>query len=232
MYLVIDAGNSRTKYGCHDGQQWLARGFLEDAPAQIAADFQPQRIVVASVAGPERVAAVQAFVARWSCPVEWLRASEARCGLRCDYEKPAALGPDRWAAAIAAWQMLQRDCLVVVAGTATTVDVVRQPGVFAGGCILPGLNMMFESLERGTAGLPFAQGDMQVPARNTHNAIHTGCMLAQVGAIKEMARCLPAHSPIIVAGGAADALAPLLGPQAQIHHWLVLEGLLAVAQGQ
>lgn len=232
MHLVIDVGNTRTKYGCHDGTRWLKRGFLDDEATQLASTWQPERIVISSVAGAERVDAVKAFVARWSCPIEWLRASAERCGLRCDYEDPTRLGPDRWAAAIGAWHLVQRSCLVVVAGTATTIDVVQAPGVYAGGAILPGLSMMFKSLERGTAGLPLARGQLRLPARNTHDAIHSGCLLAQLGAIKEMANCLPDDSPILVAGGVADALAPLLGARAQVHHWLVLDGLLVLARQQ
>lgn len=230
MILVVDAGNTRIKYGCHDGNEWLSREVLEGDTFRFPLGFLPRRIVVACVAGNAQRAFLQQALAPWAGSVEWLRASALRCGLRCAYDDPQVLGADRWAAAIAAWQLFRSSCLVLSAGTATTIDIVRASGVYEGGCILPGLSMMIESLARGTAGLPVASGSVQLPPRNTHDAIHTGCVLAQVGALRELAALVPPDSPVIVTGGAAESLLPVLGGAVRFSQWLVLEGLLAVAQ--
>lgn len=237
MFLLIDAGNSRVKIACHDGGHWLLRAALGDV-AQFAASlpggFQPQRIVIANVAGPAMAERLQRALVGFSAPIEWLQGSAQRCGLRCDYAQPARLGPDRWAAAIGAWQHLASDCLVVCAGTATTVDVIRQPGIFAGGCILPGLDLMLEALAAKTAALPRAQGSLPeeallTPPTETHAAIRAGCLHAQLGAIERMAALLPAGAPILLAGGHAEALAPHLGERARLLPWLIMDGLLAIA---
>ena len=237
MFLLIDAGNSRVKIACHDSRDWLLRSALEDVaqlPASLPAGFQPQRIVIANVAGASMAERLQRTLANLSAPIEWLQASASRCGLRCDYAQPAQLGPDRWAAAIGAWQQVHADCLVVCAGTATTIDIVRQPGIFAGGCILPGLDLMLETLSSKTAALPRAQGSLSVealltPPTETHAAIRAGCLHAQLGAIERMAALLPADAPILLAGGHAEALAPHLGARARLQPWLIMDGLLAIA---
>lgn len=230
MYLLIDIGNTRTKYGCHDGRQWLFRGVQTEEKPALPPTFMPTRILVSSVAQPEREAGLRRQLGHLNVAIESLRASAESCGLRCAYDDPAALGPDRWAAAIAAWLYSRQDCLVVNAGTATTIDLVREPGCFEGGCILPGLSLMQESLFQGTARLPKAKGSLQIPARNTQDAIYSGCVLAQVGAIREMARELAPTSPILLSGGNANILRSQLGQTCQLHPWLVLDGLLAVAQ--
>lgn len=232
-YLLIDAGNSRVKYGCHGGGRWLLRDILvlaEHPRFALPTGFEPERIVIANVAGPAVAAALTERLAGLAEHIEWLRGSAERCGLRCDYEDPARLGADRWAAAVGAWTLYAADCLVVCAGTATTIDVVCGTGHFAGGCILPGLELMLESLARGTAGLPLAQGRFSLPPRNTHDAILTGCLQAQAGAIDRMRNQLSTGATVVLAGGNATSLAPLLEGRVEVRPWLVLDGLLAIAR--
>ncbi|MBS1208702.1 MAG: pantothenate kinase, type [Proteobacteria bacterium] len=237
MYLLIDAGNSRLKLACHDGQDWVLRTAVTDLGQlreELPPGFLPSRIVIANVAGPRMAEQLQHNLAGLEAPIEWLQGSKSRCGLHCGYTDPAQLGADRWAAAIGAWQHIQSDCVVVCAGTATTVDVIRAPGCFAGGCILPGFGLMLEALSTRTAALPRAQGGLppetlrQIPVE-TQSAIRAGCLHAQLGAIERIAAQLPTASPILLAGGFAETLAPHLDARARLHPWLVMDGLLAIA---
>jgi type III pantothenate kinase len=238
MYLLLDAGNSRIKFACHDGEQWLERGTL-DTPKNLAAHlpqgFHPDRIILSSVASAELTEALLTAIRTFNAPFEQLQATHRRAGLNCGYAEPAYLGPDRWAAAIGAWHTIGADCLVVSAGTATTIDLVQSPGRFIGGCILPGLSLMFEALAHGTANLPRVTGEidpiaLKAPATDTLSAIQTGCLHAQLGAIERMAALLSADSPILLAGGNAHLLAPHLGDTAQLQPWLVMEGLLCIVK--
>ncbi|PLK47945.1 type III pantothenate kinase [Uliginosibacterium sp. TH139] len=231
MYLLIDAGNTRLKYACHDGSRWLSQHAVAlDAPGlTLPVGFAPARIVIANVAGPGVAAHLERLLTDIHAPCEWLMASAMRCGLRNDYEHPASLGADRWAAAIGAWHMLRSNALVVCAGTATTIDIVQDTGNFAGGCILPGLELMLDALAHNTAGLPRSRGNYVMPPRNTHDAIASGCLLAQTGAIQLIAMQLPPATPILVAGGNGARLLPHLGATARLQSDLVLQGLLAIA---
>ncbi|MEN3110412.1 type III pantothenate kinase [Uliginosibacterium paludis] len=231
MHLLIDAGNSRLKYGLHDGRQWILQNDTNGlAPELLLPDgLIPTGIVVSNVAGAAVGQQISKVIDSFAAPVEWLSASASRCGLINDYERPGALGSDRWAAAIAARRLTQSECLVVSCGTATTIDIVRADGHFAGGCILPGLQTMLDSLVRRTAGLPLSTGNLKLPPRNTHDAIATGCLLAQAGAIERMARLLGDGAQIILTGGNAERIKPHLQIAASLRPGLVLDGLLAVA---
>lgn len=230
MYLLIDIGNTRTKYGCHDGQSWLCRGIQAEETLALPEGFRPVRILASCVAGAEAAQTLRERLAPLGAPVEFLEASSDDAGFQCAYENPSKLGPDRWAAAIGAWDRVRGDCLVVNAGTATTIDLVRSPRRFEGGVILPGLSLMRESLSQGTARLPLTGGEFRLPARNTQDAIQSGCLLAQLGAIREMTRLLPPGSPVLLSGGNAQTLKAHLDLPSQYHPWLVLDGLLSIVQ--
>ena len=186
------------------------------------------------------------------------RSAALVAGLHNAYAKPEQLGADRLAAALGAWTRVGGDCLVVNCGTATTIDVVRgsaatgnedlsngdsidhqgrqglnlqkisASATFTGGVILPGLSLMKSSLFRNTARLPDAAGHFVDIPDNTDDAIETGCLLAHIGAIEAMRRHLPATAPVVLSGGAAIALRPLLAargmPVVEVPD-LVLEGL-------
>lgn len=231
MFLLIDAGNSRLKYGLHDGTEWVGQGNTapENASIELPEGVRVARVVVANVAGDAMRAKLSARLAALQAPVEWLVPEAERCGLRNAYDTPAALGADRWAGAIAAWHRVHGECLVVSAGTATTIDHIAADGVFLGGCILPGLDTMLDSLVRNTAALPRSQGQVRMPPRNTHDAIATGCLLAQTGAIVRMAQGLGPAARVLLTGGHAETIRANLPLAAELHPGLVLDGLHIIA---
>lgn len=230
MFLLIDAGNTRIKFGCHDGREWLLRDALPHADLaalRLPSGFTPRRILVANVAGMAVAQALHDALGAYA-PTEFLRAEAQCCGLRNGYANPAQLGADRWAALVGAWRELGRACLVVSAGTATTVDFIDTDARFAGGCILPGLDMMRAALAGGTANLPMATGAYVAHPDNTLDAIASGCLNAQLGAIARMRT--PTELPLVLTGGAAEALISLLPGEVLHRPWLVLEGLLHLAR--
>jgi len=160
----------------------------------------------------------------------WVKAKRHECGVTNGYGRPDQLGPDRWAALIGAWSILRGPCLVVTAGTATTVDVLRGDGRFVGGVILPGLDLMKRSLARNTAELPLARGRFSAEPRNTADAIETGCLLAQAGAIERAFATMEHGAACVLAGGAAPRIARHLSIPVRLVDNLVLEGLVRIAQ--
>jgi len=79
------------------------------------------------------------------------------------------LGADRVCVAVGAFRRFpSQDTIVFDFGTATTANVVLREGVFAGGAILPGIQMSFAALARGTAGLPkLDPGGLRSPVQHT-----------------------------------------------------------------
>ncbi|HEY9398120.1 MAG TPA: type III pantothenate kinase [Burkholderiales bacterium] len=235
MILAVDAGNSRIKWGLRqpDGR-WAALGAapvaeLERAYEAWAQMPAPARIAIANVAGPAVRETVIDLAGRWAVQPLWLSTGVQACGVTNDYENPQQLGVDRWAALIAAWAYQRRECLVVMAGTATTVDVLDAGGVFRGGLIMPGLGLMKRSLADHTAALKLMRGDYREQPRNTADAMESGCISAQVGAIERMHRQLPADACCVISGGGAATLVPHLRVPSMVVPNLVLEGVVALA---
>ena len=233
MILAVDCGNSRLKWGLHDGNGWQRTGTIPltgiERLKSAWSDVAPAaRIVVANVAGPSVQKRLERVLSRRG-RVIWAKAKRSQCGVTNAYGKPAQLGPDRWAALVAAWSLYRGPCLVVVAGTATTVDTLKGDGTFAGGMILPGLDLMKRSLAQSTAGLPLAKGRFSVTPRSTADAIASGCLLAQAGAIERAFAAMEPGAACVMAGGAAGRIAPSLGIPVRLVDNLVLEGLVQIA---
>lgn len=240
--LCLDAGNTRLKWGLRGlaelrtDAQWLARGVLAlEAIEQLAARLtdRPSRILACNVAGPAVAAHIEALAATLAVPLDWFASSPAACGVANGYDDPARLGADRWAALIGARGLHAGPALVVMAGTATTIDVLEADGRFRGGLILPGLALMRRTLARNTAGLPEACGHYRAFPTNTDDAIESGLLQATLGAIERMAAGMrrPACADFLclLSGGAAGSLAPHLDLPCRQVDALVLEGLARAA---
>ena len=237
MILAIDAGNSRIKWGLWD-RRWVRQEAVStDEMARLGEIWAflptPLRIVACNVAGPAPRDWLDSWANGRGDTVRWVESRSQQCGVRNGYSDPGQLGPDRWAALIAAHRLVSGAALVVNAGTAVTVDALTGDGEFLGGLILPGLALMTEALAAGTAGLPRATGQFQVFPRSTADAITTGATQAVCGAVERMYRALAAREPaaeILLSGGAAEMLEPHLGLPLRSVPNLVLEGLCVIAQ--
>lgn len=238
MILAVDAGNSRIKWGLRQSDgSWTARGVapvdkLERADEAWAELPTPKRIAIANVAGPIVREAVRELASRWQVQPCWVASSAQACGVTNGYDDPTQLGVDRWAALIAAWARQRRACLVVMVGTATTIDVLDEAGRFCGGLIVPGLGLMKRSLIEHTAALTLSRGAVRQLPLNTADAMESGCINAQVGAIERMHRQLPTDAVCVISGGGAPALVPHLQIPAMVVENLVLEGVVALAEEQ
>jgi type III pantothenate kinase len=241
MILAIDAGNSRVKWGWHDGQSWSSIATVSLIEFAASSDHinpfsvtheDPQRIVISNVAGEGAHQLLVNWTSIFDAEPLWLRAEAERCGVKNGYEQPERLGPDRWAALIAARAVHNGPCLVVNAGTATTVDMLAGDGRFLGGAILPGVELMRFVLHEHTGRLPIEEGRLRDAPRNTLDAIETGCRHAQAGAVERLYRVFRdvASAPLcIVAGGAGRSLVDQLTVPRRYIENLVLDGLARIA---
>ena len=241
MNLVIDAGNSRVKWGWHDGKSWsgIANVSLIEFAASSdhinpfsATHDNPSRIVISNVAGDGAQQLLVNWTSIFDTEPEWVHGERERCGVRSLYERPETLGPDRWAALIAARGIHNGATLVVNAGTATTVDMLAEDGTFLGGAILPGVELMRFVLHEHTGKLPIQDGQHREMPRNTVDAIETGCRHAQAGAVERMYRVFRDIAPAplcIVAGGAGRTLVDQLSMPRRYVENLVLDGLARIA---
>ena len=243
--LLIDAGNTRIKWAvaAHAAAPgvWIAAGaVLHTELDQLEHAWSValfERALVANVAGAATRERLSRLLAGTPAAhhVHWFESVERLAGVRNAYRDAAQLGCDRFAAALGAHAIAPGQRMIVATcGTASTIDalgVEPDGAVFEGGMILPGLGLMAGSLARNTAQLPQITGRTPPLAKfadNTDDAIRSGCLNAQAGAI-ERAYTLHDAQTCIVSGGAARYISPLLSIPHQHIENIVLTGLSAAA---
>lgn len=234
MILCIDSGNTRIKWAAHDGRDWIAQGIASQGEARelsglLPALPAPEQVMVANVAGAVALAAIATALGPWRERIRLAQSREKAAGVSNGYANPGQLGVDRWCALVGARARVPGPCLVVGAGTATTIDSLDANGRFLGGFILPGIDLMRQALAGNTAGLPLAEGSYAPFPDCTADAIFSGCVEAAVGAAERAWRRLPGAEVCLLFGGAAPLLADQLAIPHRIEANLVLEGLLALA---
>ncbi len=198
VILLIDAGNTRIKFGWLDSDarrrapDMLALGHteLDRLPSWLAELPQrPRHAIGVNVAGADMGARITEKVAQHcETGLQWVTSSTEAGGIVNLYERPSQLGNDRWVSLIGLSAHASGTAILASFGTATTVDTLGAPDTagirrFEGGIILPGPELMRRSLSSGTAALPYAEGDSVMLPRNTHAAISSGIAAAQAGAV-------------------------------------------------
>ena len=241
MILAVDAGNTRIKWGAHADGAWQATGACATSEAiGLAACWdtlgRPDQVIVSNVAGDHVRSAIVAATVRFGRTPAFIESRAAQCGVRSSYEQPAQLGCDRWAALIGAHQLYPGSSLVVNAGTAMTVDALTDDGLFLGGIIVPGLDLMRRALDAHTAALRFQPGDVRFFPSNTGDAIMSGAAHALAGAIERMGSFMRESGQeslrVLLSGGSAGELRPLIALETIAVDNLVLEGLVLIAQAE
>ena len=240
MFLVIDIGNTRTKWALAD-----ATGRLQESEVCLNSDIakasfpiaQATKVLIANVAGEALAQQVSKLLS--PLPVHFVTVKTNAGGVKNHYADN--LGIDRWAALIAAWYRTKHATVVVNAGTAITIDALAD-GVFLGGTIMPGLHLLRASLSQNAASLNSqlnaGEGAFVEFPVNTPNAIQTGCLNAVLGAIHLMQKRLEKRSgwlpKLVISGGDARHIAQALNAQSAntgtkqviIIENLVLQGLV------
>jgi type III pantothenate kinase len=240
--LLVDIGNSRLKWalwraGRLTRPQALERSRLADGELgrMVPRGAPIERILVASVAGKrlERQFAAGARRVLGRDPY-FIAVTRRAAGVTTRYTETWRLGVDRFMAAIAAHELARsRPVCVVSAGTAITVDLVDGRGVHRGGAILPGPALMVETLLRHTEGIRRRARGGRVRgglfARNTAAAIEQGALYAAAAiverAISEARAVLRAKPLLVLTGGGAGELAPLIRHPHRTVPDLVLRGI-------
>ena len=232
---LFDLGNTRLKCAplLPDGRigEAIALPHREEDVAAAMAQHLPARIDVAylaSVAQPTlRVAVLDALAARCG------RISIARTQSRFDevriaYADPRKLGVDRFLALLGARFRVRGPALVCGVGTALTIDLIDADGQHLGGRIAPSPTLMREALHARAPQLPESGGAYEDFARDTEDALASGCEGAGVALIEHSLAAATARlgetPAVLLHGGGSDALSCHLRNATEVAT-LVLEGL-------
>lgn len=248
--LLMDVGNSALKWAMADTQALsdahrIDLSTVHDDALRALCAQHPGRAVLGCVVASEAVRArLEGAAASVGVSIRWLTAQDqfdaGPVRLINGYRLPQQLGADRWHAMLGARERYPNQAWVLVqVGTATTIDGVTAQGQFVGGEILPGPALMHASLAQGTARLPHTQAQAVAFADNTDEAIASGVLDAQWGAIERYWRRFAARDAssdgaggaarLILTGGGATHLAQAFQDERvlpfEVQHNLVLRGL-------
>ena len=110
--------------------------------------------------------------------------------MTCWVDEPDKVGTDRVVAAAAAYAVVEDAVVVADLGTAVTIDLVDQNGIFLGGVICPGFEISAKALNENTAQLPkITVTRPEAPfGKNTAEAINCGLYYSIIGALEEIIR--------------------------------------------
>jgi type III pantothenate kinase len=251
LRYVADLGNTRLKWARVDdfgtlvdrvalaldpaawSEAWAHSPLLSDDESSWA---------ISTVNPPVAAMLAEFLAAQGARDVTWFDTA-SQVPVPCDVEGADTGGADRALAVAAAIRLMPagRPGLVILCGTAITVERISGDGVWQGGSIAPGLGTSARALHLLTAQLPlidFRTIDLDHPpaawGRGTLASLEAGVFWGTVGAVRELiarqAEDLGAEPWVLWTGGDAPALSRFASePSANVEQDLVLIALKHLA---
>lgn len=148
--------------------------------------------------------------------------------LQIDYKSPCTLGVDRIAGSMGAMTLFPNtELLVIDLGTAITYDRVSATGHFLGGNIAPGVSLRLKALNAFTARLPKVElnGKLPIWGTDTDTALRAGAVRGIAAEVLFYRSLLPKEGKVVLTGGTAPRIAPLLDFEYHLEPHLVTIGL-------
>jgi type III pantothenate kinase len=220
--LVVAFGNSRVQLGLFVGGELMQvrrlthaeqpnfEGVVQELWGQIK-DMENAEVAGCSVA-PAVAEAWELIVEKVTGEnVQWV-GRDLDLPIKVTTKEPEKTGVDRVLVTAAAFEQLEKACVVVDAGTALTVNLCDNTGSLVGGAIAPGAQPMLESMHKQTAKLPEVK--FEAPASDygddTESAMRHGVLQSLRGLVQSMAERWAERQgnwpEVIATGGDAAAL--------------------------
>ena len=164
------------------------------------------KIIISSVV-PKCDFIFKEFLTANSLNFYFLKKIRKNIKLKINLKKKDEIGDDRIANIILAKEKFNKSVIIVDFGTATTLDVLNNFGVYHGGVITPGIEVSLNTLKNKTAKLPLVKfaRTKKVIGFNTKQAIQSGffwgyCSMIE-GLIKKIIKEENNEFQIILTGG-------------------------------
>jgi type III pantothenate kinase len=146
-------------------------------------------------------------------------------------DMPEELGSDLFVNALAAFELVKSNCLVIDFGTALTFTVVSQKGRIEGVTILPGIKTAIKSLFSQTSLLPEVKLEKpdSIIGKNSMHAIQSGIIYGYesmvLGIVKKIKEEIDKPMFVIGTGGLSAVLKDISNEFDKIDIDLTLRGL-------
>ena len=252
--LAVDIGNSRFKWALFHGDQIRNSGSsvysyenFEDMLNSSCMPDSPENVMVSCVAGE----GIKDQFVKWGrkksyANIDFAVTYKKQNGVVNSYLQPEKMGVDRWLAMLAAFREYASNEIeficVVDCGTAITLDVLRSDGLHQGGLIMPGYQVMIQSLVQGTENIQHEKKNVLEEAKyaglgsSTADALVKGCGQIIVqglsGIINSYQKDPASDLCCILTGGDAQWVSSELAIENIHDPFLVLKGLNIVSKKQ
>lgn len=247
MILEIDIGNTRLKWRVRQGQDVKA-----SAAEPVAQALESLKQILVEWGDSLSAIYVSSVVSKWQQPLldlieaysdvvpVFAKTVRYCSGITNAYTDVQQMGVDRWLALLAAFKQYSKDVVVVDAGSAVTIDLLQANGSHLGGYIVPGLQMMRQSLfqtDQVAVDTVIYPSQLE-PGISTEQAVLAGLPLMVEGlvlqSLKQLQDITGELPAIVVTGGDGAYLFDKLNQQYTsvcLEPDLVLNGLELSIQG-
>lgn len=233
--IVVDQGNTSTKVGLFNNKDLIEFHKISSVDLvkllnQLKADYNKDVYKVIGISTSTDTLKLNELLDRVDIgEIVLFDLNSLPIGI--DYKTTSTLGLDRVAGAIGAWsQSNKKNCLIIDAGTAITIDLVIENN-YIGGVISPGIHLRFKALNEFTKKLPlvgFNNKEYSIPGKSTKESIFNGCFngaLFEVTAWIDYFKRVYGDILIYLTGGDGIYFEKKLKSVIFVDEYLVLKGL-------
>ena len=185
MKLFIDIGNSKSKWCLVENQIDQRSGsFFNHDIEEFVVPEGIDEVLIASV-GREEYENILISKLKFICKNITFAQIDKQL-LEINYSDE--LGIDRWLGALAVSKRTTNNAILIDAGSAVTIDLIRNDSprqIFEGGLILPGLHLFNQSLVKKSADISLKNKVMTAQINNTDMALMHGFLMSVSGAIEK-----------------------------------------------
>lgn len=246
MLLTCDLGNTNFKFAVFNGEEPVkiasvnghkfTRAFLDK--------FTFNQVAISSVI-PDKTIELKKILLDEFKIRPFIINQQVQFNVEFEYDSPHTLGVDRVCSVEGALSLFKKhplqnlyskDIYIVTidSGTATTINIVEYNKRFIGGMIAPGLDTMFNSLNKNTAQLPRTSYEAysSMIGKNTESSIASGVINATIGLIERAYHHLKEIGAkeivVYVTGGNGIVISKKLNFPVIYSEDLVLRGIMAI----
>jgi type III pantothenate kinase len=243
VLLTIDIGNTRIKAGVFGGDKLRSSAYMNKIHE--LDQLTTEKISGAAISSvvPEKINPVINFVWERFSVEPFVITTSSKFNLKINYSTIETLGIDRLCSCEGAYYLFKNSnelsslpantyLLTIDFGTATTINLIEPPGIFSGGIIAPGIELMLNSLHNSTAQLPIIEfNDFEsIIGHSTKSSIASGVITATLGLVEKTVKYLKdvrkaGKVKIYITGGGFNAINKYLKFDYQYEENIVLIGI-------
>jgi type III pantothenate kinase len=248
VLLAVDAGNTQTVVGLYEGpdlvSHWRIATNAERSSdehallmgqflAQEGAGFERVTGMVVSSTVPRLTVVLQEMADRYLDTPPVVVGPGVRTGMPILYDNPKEVGADRIANAVGALARYRPPIVAVDFGTATTFDAITSRGEYAGGAIVPGIEISLDALYARAARLFRVEltEPRRVIGKTTLESIQSGAIYGYSALVDGLVRRMEDElgpSTVVATGGLAGVIGPLCSTIQHLEPELTLVGLRVI----